>query len=66
MAVRHRKYQKGKLYQVNIELCAPNGKLVVNRHSDADQARANLYSALRDAFDAAKRQLQNYTELRAS
>jgi ribosome-associated translation inhibitor RaiA len=62
----HRKQHKGKLYEVLIELQVPNGTLVVNRHSGDDPAHTNLYVALRDAFDAAKRQLQDYVELRAS
>lgn len=62
----HQKQHKGKHYQVQIELNVPNGKIVVNRHPEKNSAHSNLYIVLRDAFAAARRQLQAYTAIRAS
>jgi ribosomal subunit interface protein len=50
----HKHKHQGKLYNVRIDLRVPHGEIVVNRdqHEDA-------YVALRDAFDAARRQLED-------
>ena len=46
---------KSKSYKVRIDLSVPGSELVVNHHENQD-----LTIAIRDAFDAAKRQLQHY------
>ncbi len=50
----HRHKQQGKLFNVRISLHVPGGELVVNREQNQD-----VYVALRDAFDAARRQLED-------
>ncbi|HAA03828.1 MAG TPA: 30S ribosomal protein S30 [Syntrophobacteraceae bacterium] len=52
----HRSRQKGIFYNVNIELSVPGSDLVVKR-----EAHMDLTAAIRDAFDAARRQLQDYS-----
>jgi cold shock CspA family protein/ribosome-associated translation inhibitor RaiA len=42
-------------YTVKIDLTVPGSELVVNRQTDAD-----LYVAIRDAFDAARRRLEDH------
>jgi len=51
----HRHRQHGYLYDVRIHLTVPNGELVVKREPNED-----IYVAIRDAFNAAKRQLQDF------
>lgn len=53
--VPHKHKQQGKQFNVRIDLGVPGSEIVVNRdhHEDA-------YVALRDAFAAAKRQLEDY------
>src|SRR4030066_1175632 len=52
---QQRKHQ-GKLYSVHIDMKVPGGgELVVNRMQDED-----IYVAIRDAFDAAGRQLEDH------
>lgn len=52
----HKHQQQGKQFSVRIDVgVAGGGEIVVNR----DQAE-DVYVALRDAFDAAKRQVQEY------
>jgi ribosomal subunit interface protein len=46
---------KSPSYKVRIDLSVPGAELVVNHHENQD-----LKIAIRDAFDAAKRQLQSY------
>ncbi|MBF2063097.1 MAG: ribosome-associated translation inhibitor RaiA [Calothrix sp. C42_A2020_038] len=59
----HRNQRKGNLYHVQIDLTVPNGKIIVN-HSPSDEAsHADIYIAIRDAFENARRQLQDYASL---
>lgn len=53
-AAQKHKHQ-GKLYTVRIDLTVPGKELVVNRILNED-----LYVAIRDAFRAARRQLEDY------
>lgn len=54
-----RRHHQGKLYTVRIDLTVPGRELVVNRIENED-----LYVAVRDAFDAAKRQLEEHSRKR--
>lgn len=61
----HAHHHQGRLYQVRIELGVPEGELVVNReHHHKDHAHEDVYVAIRDAFDAMKRRLQDYVDKR--
>ena len=51
--VRH--HRKGGPYKVRIDLTVPGDELVVDRQVDED-----LYVAIRDAFHAARRKLEDY------
>ncbi len=51
----HRHRHQGVLYHVRIDLTVPGGELVVKRESNED-----AYVAVRDAFDAARRRLEDY------
>jgi ribosomal subunit interface protein len=55
--VPHRHQHKGVLYNVRIDMTVPGGELVVKREPHED-----LYVSIRDAFDAAKRQLQDFAQ----
>jgi ribosome-associated translation inhibitor RaiA len=50
---RHRHQRQGREYNVRIDLRVPQREIVVNHDHDED-----LQVALRDAFDAAERQLK--------
>ena len=51
----HKHHHQGKQFNVRIDIGVPGSELVVNRDHAED-----VYVALRDAFDAAKRQLEDY------
>ena len=51
----HKHHHQGKQFNVRIDIGVPGSELVVNRDHAED-----VYIALRDAFDAAKRQLEDY------
>jgi cold shock CspA family protein/ribosome-associated translation inhibitor RaiA len=53
LPARHQR--KGKQYAVRIDLKVPGGELAVTREHDED-----LQVAVRDAFDAARRRLEDY------
>lgn len=55
----HRKHRKGKIYHVRIELTVPGAEVVVSRDPELDHAHEDVYVAIRDAFDAARRQLED-------
>jgi ribosomal subunit interface protein len=50
---RHRHQRQGREYNVRIDLHVPGREIVVTHEHDAD-----VYVALRDAFEAAERQLK--------
>jgi ribosomal subunit interface protein len=57
----HGHHHQGRLYQVRIDLGVPDGELVVSHeHHQRDSAHEDVYVAIRDAFDAMKRQLEDY------
>lgn len=53
----HRHSREGKLYNVNIDLKVPGSEIVVKREPNED-----LYVAIRDSFNAAKRRLEEFLE----
>ncbi len=53
----HRHHQHGVLHNVRIDMTVPGAELVVKRESHED-----LQIAIRDAFDAVRRQLQSYVD----
>jgi len=59
----HRHQNKGRIYTVDIDLSVPGHELVVNRDPHKNRAHEDVYVAIRDAFDAAERQLKKLAEL---
>lgn len=57
----HKHHHKGNLYHVRIDITVPGHELVVSREPKDDHAHEDAYVAVRDAFDAAKRQLEDYS-----
>ncbi len=55
----HKHQQTGRLYHVTIDLNIPGDTIVVNREPDLHQAHQDKHVVVRDAFDAAQRQLRD-------
>lgn len=56
----HHRHHKGNLYGIKIFLGLPRGQMVsVARRPDEHFAHEDVYVAIRDAFKAARRQLQD-------
>ncbi len=62
--VPHRHHQHGNLYQVRIDLTVPGEEIVVNREPPEHTQYRDVTIAIRDAFDSAKRQLEDYVRRR--
>ncbi len=56
----HRRHHKGKLYHVRIDLGVPGKEIVVNHSGPKNHAHEDVYVAVRDAFNAAARQLEDH------
>jgi len=56
----HRQHRQGKLFHVRIDVRVPGRELVVRREPAEHRAHEDVHVAVRDAFDAAKRQLEDY------
>ena len=57
---RHRRHHQGKLYHLRIDLTAPGDEIVVSREPALHRTHEDVYVAIRDAFDAARRRLEDY------
>ena len=55
----HRHRRQGRLYSVRVDVVMPGGEIVVNRDHHLDHAHEDVFVALRDAFDAARRQVED-------
>jgi ribosomal subunit interface protein len=55
-----RRQRKGKLYHVRVDLTVPGREIVVRRDPPEHQAHEDIRTAVRDAFDAARRQLEDH------
>jgi ribosomal subunit interface protein len=57
-----RRANRAKMFQVRVDVAYPGGEVVVKREAHDDQNHEGFYQVLRDAFEAARRQLQDKTE----
>jgi cold shock CspA family protein/ribosome-associated translation inhibitor RaiA len=57
----HRHHRRGKLYHVRIDMTLPGGEIVINREPSR---HASHYVAIRDAFAATRRKLQDFARRR--
>ncbi len=60
----HKHHHKGNLFQVRIDVTVPSGEMVVSRHPDKHHAHEDVYVAIRDAFEAIRRQIEEYNARR--
>lgn len=56
----HGHHHQGNLFHVRIDLTVPNGEIVINRDPKEHHAHEDAYVAIRDAFKAARRKLQDF------
>lgn len=56
----HRRHRQGNIYHVRIDLIVPDREIVVRRDPPEHQAHEDVRVAIRDAFDAVQRRLQDH------
>ena len=61
---RHRHPHQGKLFSVSIDLTIPGREIVVGRDAGANHAHEDAHVAVRDAFDALRRRLEDHARKR--
>lgn len=59
-----RHQQQGGLFNVRISITVPGGEIDIRRASPMHRSHEDAYVALRDAFKAARRKLQDYERAR--
>ena len=55
----HNNHHKGRVYSVGLEIHTPQKEVRVNQDQHDNHAHEDLYVAIRDAFNAAERQLKS-------
>ncbi len=60
----HNRHNKGNRYHVRIDVSVPGQEIVVNREPHHNPDHEDLWLAVRDAFNAAQRQVQSYARKR--
>jgi len=64
IAQPHRHHHDGRLASVRVEVIVPGGEVVVSRDQHLDHAHEDVLVALRDAFHAARRRLEDHVRRR--
>ena len=59
LEIPHKHKHQGNLFNVRLDITVPGNELVFNR-----EAREDVYVALRDVFEAARRKLEDHTQRR--
>jgi ribosomal subunit interface protein len=60
----HRHHHRGNLFRVRVEIDAPGKEMAVTHTGPRDHAHEDVYVAIRDAFRAAVRQLEDHVRER--
>lgn len=55
----HKHHKHGRLFRVAVDVRLPGSEIVVNRGPSEHHAHEDVYVAIRDAFNAARRQVQD-------
>lgn len=62
--INHQHHHQGNLFHVRVDLKVPGKELVVSRESNQNHAHEDPYVVVRDAFDAMRRQLEDFLRVR--
>ena len=60
--LRHQHHRRGNIFDPHIDIKVPGKEIAVSREAGLDHAHEDVYVALRDAFNAAKRILQDHSD----
>lgn len=56
----HRHRRQGRTFEVKIRVTVPEGEIVVSQHPGRNPAHQDVHVAVRDSFQAARRQLEDH------
>lgn len=59
----HHHHHQGNLYHIRIDITTPNKEIVISKEHHDKKAHEDVYVAIRDAFDAAIRQVEDYARI---
>ncbi|MGR9014950.1 MAG: HPF/RaiA family ribosome-associated protein [Gammaproteobacteria bacterium] len=59
----HHRHHQGNQYHIRIDITTPRKELIISREHHDKQAYEDVYVAIRDAFNAAVRQLEDYARI---
>lgn len=62
--IPHKHRAQGRQFHVHIQLDLPGRRLAASRETEADDRRADIHRAVRDAFAKITRQLEDFVKLR--
>jgi len=60
----HRHHRQGNLFRIRLDVALPGKEVAINRKGPKNQAHQDVYVAIRDAFAAAKRQIEDHARIR--
>jgi ribosomal subunit interface protein len=60
----HRHHSQGQIFHIELRLHIPGRNIFVNREPEHNDAHADVYIAIRDAFNAMERQLEDVVRIR--
>lgn len=60
---QHRRHHQGNLIRVRLDITVPGREIVVGRDSKPGRSHDNISVAIRDAFDAARRQIEDHARI---
>ncbi len=58
----HKSHTKGNLFDIRLDISLPGEEIVVNKTHNDEHAHEDVYVTLRDAFDAARRQVKEWVQ----
>ncbi|PWU22450.1 MAG: 30S ribosomal protein S30 [Bdellovibrio sp.] len=59
----HQRHHRGRIYHIQIRLHLPGRDIVISTEPEKNHAHEDVYVAIRDAFDAARRQLEEGVDI---
>jgi ribosome-associated translation inhibitor RaiA len=62
----HRHREQGRVWRVQVDVGIPGGHVIAGRTAGGDPSHQDVHVAVRDAFRAARRQLEDHADARAN
>lgn len=60
----HRHHREGRIFHVRIDMTTPGAEIVVGRDPSLKHSHEDVFVAIRDAFDAARRRMEDHIRRR--